>query len=298
MFMKKQPAYRWCAMVLLAMTAFVSASAQYNNPSGTPEKNAGNAKLHAQLVKTGLYLISGAGGNCLLRLSGNGSILVDGELPGDYDAFLKLVRKISDQPIRALIVTDPNKAHIDNSVKFLAPGMRIVAQKNLEPGLLGQTSSGDHHALPIITYDREYKLQLGGVEAQLLHFGNAHSNGDTMVYFPNLKVVSVGSLFAPVPNPDYSAGGSLVSWGPVLGQILKLDFDVVVPATGPMVTRADLEAFKSKIDTLVSRATLLVRKGVSKDQLMAQLKTDDLGWRLDFTGGQLDGFLADLSQLK
>ncbi len=36
-------------------------------------------------------------------------------------------------------------------------------------------------------------------------------------------------------------------------RILKLDFDVVVPGTGPTVTRADLEAFKSKIGTLVPR---------------------------------------------
>jgi len=64
-----------------------------------------------------------------------------------------------------------------------------------------------------------------------------------------------------------------VGWGPVLAEILKLDFDVVVPGTGPTVTRADLEAFKAKVDTLVSRAAKLVKGGVSKDQLMA--KTQD-----------------------
>src|SRR5208337_4579107 len=119
---------------------------------------------------------------------------------------------------------------------------------------------------------------------QLMHFGNAHTSGDTVVYFPNLKVVAVGDLFAPTPDPDFSAGGSLVGWGPVLAQILKLDFDVVVPSTGPTVTRAVLEAFKAKIENLVSRAAELVRKGVPKDQLMAQLKTDDLGWQFNFTG--------------
>ena len=119
-----------------------------------------------------------------------------------------------------------------------------------------------------------------------------------MVYFPDLKVIAVGDLFAPTPNPDFSAGGNLVDWGPLLAQILKLDFDVVVPGTGPMVARADLEAFKTKIDTLVSRAAGLVKKGVRKDQLMASLKTDDLGWRFNFTGGQLDRFYAELSRTK
>ena len=90
----------------------------------------------------------------------------------------------------------------------------------------------------------------------------------------------------------------MVGWGPVLDQILKLDFDVAVPGTGPTVARADLEAFKTKIDTLVSRATLLVKNGVPKDQWMAQLKTDDLGWHLSFTGEQLDSFYAELSETK
>jgi hypothetical protein len=84
----------------------------------------------------------------------------------------------------------------------------------------------------------------------------------------------------------------------VLAQILKLDFDVVVPGTGTTVTRADLETFKKKLDTLVSRAVELAKKGVPKDQLMAQLKTDDLGFQLTFTGDQLDHFFAELSSTK
>jgi hypothetical protein len=84
----------------------------------------------------------------------------------------------------------------------------------------------------------------------------------------------------------------------VLAQILKLDFDLVVPNTGPVVTRADLETFKNQIDTLVSRATGLVKQGVPKGQLMAQLKTGDPGWQLSFTGEQLDLFYAELSRAK
>ena len=67
-----------------------------------------------------------------------------------------------------------------------------------------------------------------------------------------------------------------------LDQLLKLDFDVIVPSVGPLLARADLVAFKVKVDTLVARANALMKQGVSKDQLLAQLKTDDLGWRLNF----------------
>ena len=52
---------------------------------------------------------------------------------------------------------------------------------------------------------------------------------------------------------------------------------MAIPSNGPPVSRADLESFKTKIDTMVSRATGLVKQGVPKNQLMAQLKTSDLG---------------------
>ncbi|MGA2115269.1 MAG: MBL fold metallo-hydrolase [Bryobacteraceae bacterium] len=291
MFNRTLPACGTCAIVLLLTAGAVAASAQYTRANEPP----GKSNLTAELVKTGLYLISGGGCNSLLRLSGNGLIVVDGKLAGNYEAFLAKVNKISDQPVRVLINTDYHENHTGNNTKFLEAGTQILAQENVRQNLTTDVPPGGKVAPPTKTYDHEITLRLGGIEAQLMHFGNAHTSGDSVVYFPNLKVVAVGDLFATTPDPDFLAGGSLVGWGPVLAQILKLDFDVVVPGTGPVVTRADLEAFKSKIDSLISRATALVKEGVPEDRLMGQLKTDDLGWRLNITGDRLDHFYAELS---
>ncbi len=292
--MKRLAAYKTCAVVLLATAAArVPVSGQYTHQQEQPGINANAGTLHAELVKTGLYLFSSEGSNSLLRLTANGLILVDGQPPAHYDALRAGIKKISDQPVLVLVLTDYDAPHVASNAKFREAGARIVAQENLKQKLTADNPPGVN-AAPPITYDHDYRLQLDGVEAQLFHFGNAHTNGDTVVYFPNLKVLAVGDLFGSMPYPDFSAGGSLVGWGPVLAQILKLDFDVVVPGSGPIAARADLEEFKNKIDTLVSRANVLVRNGVPKNQLMAQLKTDDLGWQLIFTGDRLDDFYAEL----
>ncbi len=298
---RKTPStYRLCAVILLASAVAGAVSAQNPQEKGAPEKGSADAPLTSQLVKTGLYLISGGGANTLLRFSADGLILVDGKLPDNYRALMSQVRrisKISDLPVRVLIVTDHHENHVGASAKFLAADVQIIAQENVRHNLTAYDSSGEKVAPPTFTYAQDFTLRLGGVEARLMHFGAAHTSGDTVVYFPDLKVVAVGGLFTPdTPDPDFSGGGSLVEWGPALAQILKLEFDVVAPTAGPLVTRADLEAFKTKIDTLVSRATGLVKKGVPKDQLMAQLETDDLGWRFNFTGDQLDRFYTELSQ--
>lgn len=284
---------RLVGILVLMLAGAVVSSAQYF-PSKKVRPDDG---LSSELVKTGLYVFTGKGSNSILRLSANGLILVDGKLPGSYDALVARAEVISRQPIRALILTDPSEASAANAATFLQNGTVIILQNNLAQGFIAKNFQGTAPK-GVVTFDHDYQIRMGGIEAQLMHFGNAYSNGDTVVYFPNLKVVAVGNLYGAAPNPDFAAGGSLVGWSSVLAQVLKLDFDVVVPSSGPPVTRADLESFKTKIDTLVSRATGLVKKGVPKDQLMAQLKTDDLGWKFNFTGNQLDSFYAELSATK
>ena len=82
----------------------------------------------------------------------------------------------------------------------------------------------------------------------------------------------------------------------MLAQVLRLDFDIAVPSSGPEISRAELEAFKSKIDTLLVRATDLVKKGATEDQFIGQLKTDDLGWNLHFPAQRLHSLYAELSR--
>jgi glyoxylase-like metal-dependent hydrolase (beta-lactamase superfamily II) len=300
MVKKRIPSGRRSVIGLLAMAMAFAVSAEVLQENRSPATGGGDVTLTADLVKTGLYVITGGGGNTLMRFSANGLILVDGKLPGNYKALMSRVRKLnklSDLPVRVLIVTNHHETHAGNNAQFLAAGIPIIAQENARNRLRTYQPAANESASPVVAFEREYTLRLGGVEVQLRHFGNARTDGDTVVYFANLKAIAVGDLFTPdTPRPDFLAGGSFVGWAPVLAQVLKLDFDVVMPSTGPMVTRADLEAFKTKIDALVSRATALVRNGVAKDQLMAQLATDDLGWRFSFTSEEIDRFYAELSE--
>ncbi len=203
--------------------------------------NSSAAELpKAQLLKTGLYLLPGGGCNSLLRLTANGLIVVDSKLPGKYQSLVATSKKISDQPIRVLINTDYHPEHTGNNSDFLANGTQILAQANLSRRV-------PTNAAPTKTYDRQINFHLGGIDVEVLHFNNAHTDGDSVVYFPNLKVIALGDLWMPNPVPDLAAGGTLAGWAAALDQILKLDFDLAVPSQGPPITKADLEAFEEKL---------------------------------------------------
>jgi hypothetical protein len=218
--------------------------------------------------------------------------MVDSKLPGSYDDLVARVEKTSRQPIRALILTDTSEASAANAAQFLKNGTVVILQQNLAEKFVAQNFGGKTPP-GLVTYDRDYQIRMGGIEACLMHFGNAYTSGDTAVYFPNLKTVALGNLYAAVPNPNFAACGSLVQWSSVLGQVLTLD--TAVPANGPAISKADLQVFKAKLDRLTERAKRLVNNGVAKNELMSQLKADDLGWNLNFTPQQLDHFYSELS---
>jgi glyoxylase-like metal-dependent hydrolase (beta-lactamase superfamily II) len=300
----------FCAVVVCSAGLLaISVSSARDPPATTgPLADAADETLSAELVKTGLYLISSSSGNSLMRLSARGSILVDGQRPHTYRTQMSQVRKISklsDLPVRALILTDHHENHAGNAVEFESAGVPLIAQENLwqrisldTAGPIGHAGGGPTQSLRV-SYAGDYVLQMGGVQMKLIHFGNAYTDEDTVVYFPDLKVVAIGDLFTfGLPEPDYLAGGSLVAWGPVIARILELDFDVVVPGKGRVVTRRELEAFEARINTMVARARELVKNGVSKDLLATQLETDDLGWHWNLTGSELDGFYAELARMQ
>ena len=183
-----------------------------------PGSGSQEPKLDIQLVKTGLFLISGGGANSLLRLSPHGEILVDGKRSGNYAALMSQVRTISritDMPVQVVTITNHNEDRSGTNAKFLAAGAQIIAPEDVASHLAADHPPTGQISPPTITYENDYALRLGGVEVQFKHFGNARTDGDTVVYLPNLRVVVIGDLFTPdTPDPDFSAGGSLVDWGP------------------------------------------------------------------------------------
>src|SRR4030095_12131239 len=83
--------------------------------------------------------------------------------------------KLSDLPLRFLILTDHHQDHTGTDAQFQAAGVGIVAPEAVGQHLPAPKSAGETVPQPTLTYARERTLRLGGIEAQLLHFGNAHT---------------------------------------------------------------------------------------------------------------------------
>jgi len=289
------------SVALIASILVVHAQQQPPAQGRGGGRGGGQPVQPIQMLKPGLYLVPGGGANSLVRVTNEGVILIDTKLPGEanYNGLMEQIRSVTPQPVKIVIVTHHHADHTGNNDRFIAAGAQVIGHEQLAKNL--DTYQFDPRpAKPSQTYNtREHIVKLGGAEVRVLHLGRAHTGGDSVVYFPDLKVVATSDAVTTGtqgPLADYAGGGSFAEWTPVLDAMLKLDFDTAVPGAGPVLTKADVQSFRTKFTTVMMRANELVQKGVPKDQLLMQLKTDDIGWAPRVP--QIDPFYEELSKKK
>ena len=240
------------------------------------------AQLRIEAVKPGLYAILNPGANTLaVRVTNDGVLLVDDMFEPNYDQIVALIKTVTSQPVKYVVSTHHHPDHTGGNVRFMQYAT-IVGHKNARAAMTGGPKPLP--GPPPVTFTTEAAIHLGGAEVQMHYLGTGHTNGDIVVYFPDLRVIATGDLFVVlgrVPYIDYAGGGSMRGLVPTVDKALTFDFDTVIPGHGPVSTKADLQKYKTNVETLQTRTRELIKQGVPKDQYLSKLKVDDLGWNLD-----------------
>ena len=270
----------------IALTASVSLLAatllaQGPKGGGRGGPKAGQTVEKIRQLKPNLYMITGGGANTLIRVTPEGLIVVDTKNPGDenYNRVMEEIKSVSNLPVKYVLNTHHHPDHVGNNQKFIDAGATVIALDELKNHMASDPRTKDIPGRPTQTFAKDYDLKFGGAEVQAHFYGRGHTGDDTMVYFPDLKVVMVSDQITDAtPIVDFANGGSAVEWTRILDGVLKLDFDMAIPGRGEPKSRADVEAYRMKFATVISRASDAIKAGATRDQLAAQVKTDDLGW--------------------
>ena len=271
---------------IMALVALVPAAfAQRGGGRGA----AGQTVEKIKMLKPNLYEITGGGANTLIRVTNQGLIVVDTKNPpnpptaaesDNYNRVMEEIRSVTNQPVKYVINTQHHPDHVGNNQKFIDAGAQVVALEALKTWMENDPRTKDIPGRPTVTFAKDYTLKLGDAEVRLYSFGRGHTGDDTMVYFPDSKVIMVSDQITDAtPVVDFANGGSALGWTKMLDGVLSLDFEQAIPGRGEPKSRADVQAFRAKFDTLVKRASDAIKSGATKDQLASQVKTDDLGWQ-------------------
>jgi cyclase len=243
---------------------------------------AGQTVEKIKMLKPNLYEITGGGANTLVRVTNQGLIVVDTKNPGDenYNRLMEEIRSVTDQPVKYVVNTHHHPDHVGNNQKFIDNGAQVIGLEALKSWMGSDPRTKEIPGRPTQTFAKDYVLKLADAEVRLYSFGRGHTGDDTMVYFPDMKVVMVSDQITDAtPIVDFANGGSAVEWNKELDGVLGLDFDQAIPGRGEPKSRADVQAYRAKFDTLLKRASDEMKAGATKEQLASQVKTDDLDWQ-------------------
>lgn len=221
-------------------------------------------------VKEDLYEIEGDGGNVAAYVTNEGVILIDDKFEQDFDNIMAKVKSVTNEPVKYVLTTHHHSDHSGGNGKFLAASAEIISTLNAHKNIVEhKQSNAPPNMVPArVTFTDESDVFLGGKEVRAKYFGRGHTNGDAVIYFPALRTVHTGDLMAgTTPLIDYPGGGSLVEWTKTLDEVLKLDFDTVIPGHGKVTDKAGLLNYRNNVEKLRNRATALIREGKSQEEV-------------------------------
>ena len=117
-------------------------------------------------------------------------------------------------------------------------------------------------------------MHLNGEDVRALHYARGHTDGDSVVFFTNSKVVHMGDDFVTygLPFVDAASGGSVLGLVQNLDAVLSaLPDDVkVIPGHGPVSTKADLRRFSEMLRDCVARVDAARRAGRSLAEIQQE----------------------------
>ena len=251
--------------------------------------------LDIQMVKDGLYMVTGAGGNVGVRVTGDGVVLVDNKFERNHDAIMGHVQSVTDQPITYVMGTHHHGDHMGGNPLF-STHAQIIGHQNNRANMI----KGDQPSPPTVVFADETSIFVGEAEVRAYHFGQGHTNGDAIIYFPDLGTIHGGDLIHGIaPFIDYGNGGSSKAWITTLEGALELEWDTAIPGHGDLMTRADVEAFRDQMVSVRARMTELIGEGVTREQAADRIRTSDLSWTMAqdglFMRRSIEGFYDELA---
>lgn len=244
-------------------------------------------EVTTETVAPGLQVLFGGGGNVLVSIGEQGVLMVDSQFPQMIPKLRAAIRELGGDSIDFTINTHWHFDHADGNPMLGREGSWLVSHRNSRRMMTGKHDIDlvsvlytqppyPTEGLPVITYDDRMQFHFNGQTVDLLHFGPAHTTGDTAVYFRDANVVHMGDVFnAGYPFIDAGNGGDLEGMIAFCKAILDaIDDDAtIVPGHGPVKAYADLEAYVVMLRTITDRISDMIDRGMSLDDVLAAAPT-------------------------
>lgn len=236
-----------------------------------------SAEVTTQDLGQGLHVLFGIGGNIVVSLGDDGTFIVDDQFEGMIPKVVKTIGELGGSDVDFAVTTHWHFDHAEGNLALGPQGTWLVAHENSREmmkdarvvnmvALAVLQEAYPESAWPDITYDSEMRFHLNGQTVELMHFGPAHTTGDTAVFFREANVLHMGDVFNNTGYPfiDADNGGTLDGLITFCESVLAIinDDTTVVPGHGAVATKADFMRYTQDLAVIRDRITAHVKAGM------------------------------------
>lgn len=210
----------------------------------------------------------------------DGFVVVDSQYPQTAKGCLEGLQEKTTHTLDMLINTHHHGDHTNGNPVFQPVAKSIVAHENV-PVLMKkaneESESETEPAYPTDTYKDSWKADVGKETVHAKYYGNAHTSGDSVVYFEQANVVHMGDLVFNRMNPytDRPAGASVHNWIKVLTEVEEeYPSDAIYifghgkPEFGVTGDKSDVAVMRSYLSAMVEHVEQGVQAGKSKEEII------------------------------
>jgi glyoxylase-like metal-dependent hydrolase (beta-lactamase superfamily II) len=260
-------------------------------------------------VRPNVYMIVGAGGNTTIQFGDEGVMVVDTQFAQVSAKLLAAIKSVTDAPIRYVVSTHVHGDHIGGNEAIAKAGRTraggnvvgdigaaatatagIIAHENVLKRLSMDPPAGQKPVpfgdFPTETFFGDKREFLFNGEAvQIIHEPDAHTDGDSLVFFRRSDVVATGDLFTTVMYPfiDTANGGTMNGYIKALNAILDITVPnnvneggtMVVPGHGRLSDEQDVIEYRDMATIVRDRIREYVKRGMTLEQVKAKKPTLD-----------------------
>ena len=258
--------------------AFVLAALTFATSSLFAQaRDFSNVQIKVTKVAGNVYMLTGAGGNIGVSSGDDGIVIIDDQFAPLAPKIKEALKSISDKPLKFIINTHYHFDHTGGNEVFGAEAT-IVAHENVRKRLASGTTFGkvvtppaSKVALPVVTFNDRATIHANGEDIRAMHVVSGHTDGDSVIFFPQSNVVHMGDDFwnGGFPVIDVDNGGSVKGMIAAIEQVLPFinDDAKVIPGHGPLGDKKSLHAFLEMLKATSSAMEKEIKAGKTIEQI-------------------------------
>lgn len=234
------------------------------------------------LVRDGIYLLEGNGGNIGVLSGEEGVLLIDDQFSHSYSSILESLKSINSKPVSYVINTHWHVDHTNGNENFGNAGSTIIAQENSRQRMTKPQfiKVFNHHqkaysekGLPKISFSDKMNLTFNQQQIELIHVENAHTDGDLLVHIKEANVIHTGDVFVTYGYPfiDEPNGGSIQGVIKAIDYILSISDEntLFIPGHGSISKKSDLVNYQKMLKDIFSKVEKEVKSGKTIHEIIA-----------------------------